>query len=58
MRRLAGIGIIVSVLAACQSIPATIRVEIDGSTLEFKKKEPTAPEPPAAANGSADAPSP
>ena len=48
MRRLAGIGIIMCALGGCQSIPSVIRVEVDGSTLEFKKKgpvaEPTAPE--------------
>lgn len=57
MRRLAGIGFILCALAGCQSIPSVIRVEVDGSTLEFKKKVPPAPEPPApGANSSADAP--
>jgi hypothetical protein len=45
MRRLAGIGIIMCALAGCQSIPSVIRIEVDGSTLEFKKKAPPAPEP-------------
>lgn len=59
MRRLAGIGIIMCALAGCQSIPSVIRIEVDGSTLEFKKKEPPAPDsPPSDSNGSADALSP
>ena len=33
MRRLAGIGIIMCVLAGCQSIPSVIRIEVDGSGL-------------------------
>lgn len=57
MRRLAGIGIILLGLAGCQGIPSVIRIEVDGSTLEFKKKIPSAPEPRAPAeNGSGDAP--
>jgi hypothetical protein len=56
---MAGIGIILCALAGCQSIPSVIRIEVDGSTLEFKKKEPPAPAPPVpASNGSADAPAP
>jgi hypothetical protein len=47
MRRLACIGIIMCALAGCQSIPSVIRIEVDGSTLEFKKKEPPALLPPA-----------
>lgn len=59
MRHLAGIGIILCALAGCQSIPSVIRIEVDGSTLEFKKKEPPAPAPPLPdSNGSADAPLP
>lgn len=58
MRRFAGIGIMLLVLAGCQSLPALLRIEVDGSTLEFKKRPP-APEPterePA---GDADAPAP
>ncbi len=59
MRRLAGIGIALLGLAGCQSLPSLVRIEVDGSTLEFKKKAPAAPEPPAAeSNGAADAPTP
>jgi hypothetical protein len=58
MRRLAGIGIIMCALAGCQSIPSVIRIEVDGSTLEFKKKEPPAPEPPAPEPNNAHAPGP
>ena len=47
MRHLAGIGLLLLGLAGCQSLPALLRIEVDGSTLEFKKKEPPAPEPPA-----------
>lgn len=59
MRRFAGIGIMLLALAGCQSLPAFVRIEVDGSTLEFKKKEPPAPEPPASEPDSgADAPAP
>jgi hypothetical protein len=60
MRRLAGIGIMLCALAGCQGIPAVIRIEVDGSTLQFKKKEPpaSATETPAAASPSVDAPKP
>ncbi|HYD13210.1 MAG TPA: hypothetical protein VEC11_10220 [Allosphingosinicella sp.] len=51
MRRLAGIGIMLLGLAGCQSLPALVRIEVDGSTLEFKKKVPPAPEPPAPEDG-------
>ena len=47
MRRFAGIGIMLLALAGCQNLPAFMRIEVDGSTLEFKKKVPPAPEPPA-----------
>ena len=47
MRRIAGIGIVLLGLAGCQNLPAFMRVEVDGSTLEFKKKVPPAPESPA-----------
>lgn len=58
MRRLAGIGIMLCALAGCQSIPSIIRIEVDGSTLEFKKKVPPPTEPPApGSNSSADVPS-
>ena len=57
MRRIAGIGIVLLGLAGCQAIPSVIRIEVDGSTLEFKKKvpPPTAPVDPTG-NGSDDAP--
>ena len=59
MRRFAGIGIMLVALVGCQTLPALVRIEVDGSTLEFKKKVPPAPEPPAAAPDSAsDAPAP
>jgi hypothetical protein len=44
MRRFAGIGMLLLGLAGCQSLPAIVRIEVDGSTLEFKKKVPE-PEP-------------
>lgn len=56
MRRRAGIGLIMCALAGCQSIPSVIRIEVDGSTLEFKKKAPPVPEPPAPATDSVNAP--
>jgi len=58
MRRLAGIGIMLCVLAGCQGIPSVIRIEVDGSTLEFKKKEPPAPVPPAPESNNVDVPAP
>ena len=58
MRRIAGIGIVMCALAGCQAIPAVIRIEVDGSTLEYKKKVPPAPEPAPATKGGADAPGP
>lgn len=54
MRHLAGIGIALLGLAGCHGIPSLIRIEVDGSTLEFKKKVPPAPGP--AENGRGDAP--
>ena len=44
MRRIAGIGIITLVLAGCQALPSLVRIDVDGSTLEFKKKVPPAPD--------------
>jgi hypothetical protein len=58
MRRLASIGIVMCALAGCQSIPSVIRIEVDGSTLEFKKKEPPAAEPSAPVSNKVDAPAP
>ena len=57
MRRLAGIGTLLFVLAGCWSLPSLVRIEFDGATLEYKKKLPPAPEPPAP-NSAADAPAP
>jgi hypothetical protein len=56
MRRLAGIGLMLLVLAGCQSLPSIIRIEVDGSTFEFKKKEPPAPEAPVPEEGNGNAP--
>lgn len=58
MRRAACIGFLLCALAGCQAIPAVIRIEVDGSTLEFKKKEPPAPDAPAPTSNSVDAPAP
>ena len=58
MRRLASIGIVLCGLAGCQSIPSILRIEVDGSTLEFKKKEPPAPASPVAESNSVDVPAP
>jgi hypothetical protein len=46
------------VLTGCQSVPGIVRVEVDGSTLEFKKKEPPATEAPSTAPGNAVDPAP
>jgi hypothetical protein len=59
MRRFAGIGMMLLALAGCESLPGIVRIDVDGSTLEFKKKLPPAPEPgPAGAqsNSGGDAP--
>ncbi len=60
MRQFAGIGIMLLGLAGCQSLPSIVRIEVDGSTLEFKKKLPPVPDLPAPeTNGAgADAPAP
>ena len=58
MRRLACIGMMLLVLTGCQSVPGIVRVEVDGSTLEFKKKEPPATEAPSTAPGNAVDPAP
>lgn len=59
MRRFAGIGFMLLALAGCQGLPAFVRIEVDGSMIEFKKKEPPATEPPASEPDSgADAPAP
>ena len=58
MRRFAGIGIMLLGLAGCQSLPDIVRVEVDGSTLEFKKKEPPTTEAPSTAPGNEIDPAP
>ena len=60
MLRFVGTGFMMLALAGCQNLPALVRLDVDGSTLEFKKKEPAPPPPapvPPADNG-ADAPAP
>ena len=47
MRHLAGIGAMLLALTGCQGLPGLVRIDVDGSTLVFKKKEPPSPEPPA-----------
>lgn len=56
MRLRACLGMMLPALAGCQSLPSVIRIEVDGSTLEFKKKEaPPEPEAPAAdSNGASE----
>ena len=44
MRLRAGMGLVLLALGACAHIPERIFVDIDGSTIEIKKKEPLAPE--------------
>jgi len=61
MRRFVGIGFILPALAGCQNLPALVRIDVDGSVLEFKKKESAAPPAPALApapDNGADAPVP
>ena len=47
MRRFAGTGFMLLALAGCQGLPGLVTIDVDGSTLEFKKKVPPPP-PPAA----------
>lgn len=57
MRLRACLGLILLGLSACESVPSIVRIEVDGSTLQFKKKpEPPAPPAPGApaSNQSAD----
>jgi hypothetical protein len=57
MRRVAGIGTLLLVLAGCRSLPSLVRIEIGGATLEYKKTPPPSLEP-SAPNAAADAPAP
>ncbi|HTU11426.1 MAG TPA: hypothetical protein VMG08_11075 [Allosphingosinicella sp.] len=58
MRHFAAIGLMMLALAGCHSLPAVVRIELDGTTLEFKK-EPPAPEDSAPeTNSGTDAPTP
>jgi hypothetical protein len=45
MRLRACLGFMLLGLSACQSLPSIVRIEVDGSILQFQKK----PEPPAPA---------
>lgn len=60
MRRFVGIGFMLLALAGCEALPAFLSLNVEGSTLEFKKKPPPpAPEAPAPeAGNSVDAPAP
>lgn len=58
MRRLAGIGTLLCILAGCQNVPSVLRIEVDGATLELKKKAPPASAPPVAESNSVDVPAP
>ena len=58
MRRMAGIGIMLCTLAGCQGIPSVIRIEVDGSTLEFKKKEAPVPAPSVPESNNVEVPAP
>ena len=59
MRRIAAIGFLSLALAGCENLPALVRIDVDGSTLEFKKKEPPTPPAPAQEpDNGADAPAP
>ncbi|HST35845.1 MAG TPA: hypothetical protein VLK25_04355 [Allosphingosinicella sp.] len=54
MRLRACLGMIALGLGGCAHIPAYLMLDVDGSTVEFRKKEPPAP----AENGAAPAPEP
>jgi hypothetical protein len=54
MRLRACLGFILLGLTACQGLPSIVRIEVDGSSLQFQKKpEPAAPPAPES-NQSAD----
>ena len=44
MRRKAGFGFVLLGLGACTHLPGIVRIDVDGSTLEFKK-DPNASAP-------------
>ena len=47
MRLRACLGIMLLGLSACQALPSIVRIEVDGSILQFQKKpEPPAPDTP------------
>ncbi len=54
MRLIACSGIILLALGACTNLPKSIRIEVDGSTVEFKKN----PAVEAAEPGPAERPAP
>ncbi len=57
MRLRACLALVLIGLGACQSLPSIVRIEVDGSTLQFQKKpEPPVPQVPdtPAANQVAD----
>lgn len=46
MRHQASLAILLLALAACATVPAFVRLDVDGSTVEYKKKpEPPVPAP-------------
>jgi hypothetical protein len=56
MQLRACLGLILLGLGGCAHIPASLRLDVDGTTVEFKKKVPPAEEneaEPAADNGAA-----
>jgi hypothetical protein len=55
MRLRACLGIALPLLSACTTLPELVRIEVDGSTVELKRKPQPAAEVPEAEAG-ADAP--
>ena len=57
MRLKACLGIALLGLGACTTVPGFIRLDVDGTTVEFKKPEPE-PAPPAPAAPAPETPPP
>lgn len=54
MRFMASLGIILLGVGACARLPEIVRIDVDGSTVEFKKKPDPAPPVDPPSNGVAN----
>ena len=57
MRLTACLGVVLLGASACTHLPANLRVDLDGNSVEFRKK-PVAPEAPQPEEGELEAPVP